>query len=135
MFLLSGSALPWLVMAAVAVLAAMLAGVATDYVAFRPVRAKSVTAVLITSFAFSTLLQNAALLFISPRPRNVPLPEVFSQTVTIAGAITPLRNIITLVVSVVRWRSSRSDATHRARRVRAAATHFTMARMLGVPAT
>ena len=60
---------------------AVLAGIATDYVAFRPVRAKSVTAVLITSFAFSTLLQNAALLFISPRPQTVPLPALFSQTV------------------------------------------------------
>src|SRR5687768_6470468 len=52
MFLVGGSGLPWLVMAAVAVLMAMAAAVATDYVAFRPVRAKSVTAVLITSFAF-----------------------------------------------------------------------------------
>ena len=68
LFLVGGTALPWLVMAALAVLMAVLTGIATDYVAFRPVRAKSVTAVLITSFAFSTLLQNAALLFISPRP-------------------------------------------------------------------
>ena len=136
MFLLSGSALPWLVMAAVAVMMAMLAGVATDYVAFRPVRAKSVTAVLITSFAFSTLLQNAALLFISPRPRNVPLPEVFSQTVTIAGAITPLRNIITLVASVVLLAlfALLMRRTVLGVAMRAAATHFTMARMLGVPA-
>ena len=64
-------------------------------------RAKSVTAVLITSFAFSNLLQNAALLFISPRPRNVPLPEIFSQTVSIAGVITPVRNLITIVASIV----------------------------------
>ena len=85
MFLVGGSGLPWLVMAVVAVVMAMLAGIATDYVAFRPVRAKSVTAVLITSFAFSTLLQNAALLFISPRPRAVPLPALFSQTVQIGG--------------------------------------------------
>ena len=78
LYLLGGSPLPWLVMAAVAVLAAIATGILTDYVAFRPVRTKSVTAVLITSFAFSTLLQNAALLFISPRPRGVPLPEIFS---------------------------------------------------------
>ena len=60
LFLLKGSPLPWLVMAAAGVLVAIATSVATDYVAFRPVRAKSVTAVLITSFAFSTLLQNAA---------------------------------------------------------------------------
>jgi branched-chain amino acid transport system permease protein len=136
MFLVSGSGLPWLVMAAVAVLMAMAAGIATDYVAFRPVRAKSVTAVLITSFAFSTLLQNAALLFISPRPRNVPLPALFSQPVEIAGVITPMRNLLTIATAIVllalfTWLMRR---TVLGIAMRAAATNFTMARMLGVPA-
>ena len=136
MFLVSGSALPWLVMAACALIMAMVAGVATDYFAFRPVRAKSVTAVLITSFAFSTLLQNAAQLFISPRPRTVPLPELFSQTVEFAGVVTPARNLITIAVAVsmlglFAWLMR---VTILGIAMRAAATHFTMARMLGVPA-
>jgi len=136
MYMVSGSGLPWLVMAGVAVIMAIIAGIATDYVAFRPVRAKSVTAVLITSFAFSTLLQNAAQLFISPRPRTVPLPEIFSATVEIAGVITPARNLITIAAAVtllalfafIMKRSILGIA------MRAAATHFTMTRMLGVPA-
>lgn len=136
MFLVSGSPLPWLVMAAVAVLMAVLTGLLTDYVAFRPVRAKSVTAVLITSFAFSTLLQNAALLFISPRPRNVPMPDIFGETVTILGTQTSMRNVITIATSVVllalfSWLMRR---TVLGIAMRAAATNFTMARMLGVPA-
>ncbi len=136
MFLLGGSPLPWLIMAAVAVAMAVLAGIATDYVAFRPVRAKSVTAVLITSFAFSTLLQNAALLFISPRPRPVPLPEIFSQTVTIGGAVTPMRNLITIAAAVVLLAlfALLMRRTVLGIAMRAAATNFTMARMLGVPA-
>jgi branched-chain amino acid transport system permease protein len=126
MFLVGGSGLPWLVMAAVAVVMAMVAAIATDYVAFRPVRAKSVTAVL----------QIAALLFISPRPRNVPLPGLFSQTVEFAGVITPMRNLITIAASVVllalfAW-LMRTTVLGIA--MRAAASHFTMARMLGVPA-
>jgi len=136
MYMVSGSGLPWLAMAFVAVVMAIVGGIATDYVAFRPVRAKSVTAVLITSFAFSTLLQNAAQLFISPRPRTVPLPDIFSTTVQIAGVITPARNLITIAAAVillalfafVMKRSILGIA------MRAAATHFTMARMLGVPA-
>lgn len=136
MYLVSGSAMPWLVMAACALVMAMVTGVATDYIAFRPVRAKSVTAVLITSFAFSTLLQNAAQLFISPRPRTVPLPELFSQTVEIAGVVTPARNLITIAVAVsllalFAWLMR---VTVLGIAMRAAATHFTMARMLGVPA-
>jgi branched-chain amino acid transport system permease protein len=136
MFLLGGSALPWIAMAAAGVLMAIITGIATDYVAFRPVRAKSVTAVLITSFAFSTLLQNAALLFISPRPRNVPLPDIFSETVRFAGVVTPARNLLTIATAVIllavfAWMMKR---TVLGVAMRAAATHFTMARMLGVPA-
>lgn len=136
LYLLNGSALPWLVMAAAAIVMAVVTGLATDYVAFRPVRAKSVTAVLITSFAFSTLLQNAALLFISPRPRNVPLPDIFSETIQFAGVITPARNLITIAAAVIllalfAWLMRRSVLGIA---MRAAATHFTMARMLGVPA-
>ncbi|PLU26972.1 branched-chain amino acid ABC transporter permease, partial [Sinorhizobium medicae] len=136
MFLASGSGLPWIVMAVLAVGMAIVFGILTDYVAFRPVRAKSVTAVLITSFAFSNLLQNAALLFISPRPRNVPLPDIFSQTVSIGGAITPVRNLITIAASILLL----AGVAFLMRRttlgiaMRAAATNFTMARMLGVPA-
>ena len=118
------------------VLVAVLTGILTDYAAFRPIREKSVTAVLITSFAFSTLLQNAALLFISPRPRNVPVPDLFSETVQFAGVIVPVRNILTIVLALgmlavfalVMRRSVLGIA------MRAAVTHFTMARMLGVPA-
>ncbi len=136
MFLVSGSGLPWLAMAGCGVIMAIAAGIATDYIAFRPVRAKSVTAVLITSFAFSTLLQNAALLFISPRPRAVPLPELFSRTVEFAGVITPVRNLITIAVAVIMlgifsW-LMRSTALGIA--MRAAATNFRMARMMGIPA-
>ena len=136
MFLLGGSALPWIVMAAAGVLMAIVTGIVTDYVAFRPVRAKSVTAVLITSFAFSTLLQNGVLLFISPRPRNVPLPDIFSETVRFAGVVTPARNLITIATAVIllavfAWVMKRSVLGIA---MRAAATHFTMARMLGVPA-
>ncbi len=134
--LVGGSPLPWLVMAAIAVIMAMVAGLATDYVAFRPVRAKSVTAVLITSFAFSTLLQNAALLFISPRPRSVPLPDIFSQNVMIAGMPTPMRDIITIVAAVLLLGlfAFLMQKTVLGIAMRAASTNFTMARMLGVPA-
>ena len=136
MYLVGGSGLPWLVMAAAAIVMAILTGIATDYVAFRPVRAKSVTAVLITSFAFSTLLQNAALLFISPRPRAVPLPAFFSQTVAIGGVVTPLRNVITIAVTALMLGlfALLMRGTVLGLAMRAAATNFTMTRMLGVPA-
>ncbi|WP_181706514.1 branched-chain amino acid ABC transporter permease [Chthonobacter rhizosphaerae] len=136
LFLAGGTGLPWLVMAAMAILVAVATGILTEYVAFRPVRAKSVTAVLITSFAFSTLLQNAALLFISPRPRNVPLPPIFSQTVEIAGVVTPMRNLLTIAAAAILLAvfAFLMRRTVLGVAMRAAASNFTMARMLGVPA-
>ncbi|OWV93582.1 branched-chain amino acid ABC transporter permease [Rhizobium sp. R693] len=136
LYLVGGAEIPWIGMAILAILVAVIFGIATDYIAFRPVRAKSMTAVLITSFAFSNLLQNLALLLISPRPRNVPLPALFSDTVEIFGVITPLRNLITIaaalvLLSVFAWLMQK---TILGIAMRAAATNFTMARMLGVPA-
>jgi len=136
LYLLNGSPLPWLVMAVIAIVMAILTGMLTELVAFRPVREKSVTAVLITSFAFSTLLQNAALLFISPRARTVPLPDIFTRTVEIAGVIIPLRNLLTIVCAVVLLAvfALILKRTMLGIALRAAASQFTMARMLGVPA-
>lgn len=136
LFLLSASPLPWIVMAAIGILMAIFFGILTELVAFRPVRAKSVTAVLITSFAFSTLLQNAALLFISPRSRQVPLPDLFTQSVEIAGMIIPLRNIITIACAVILLIlfALLLKKTVLGIALRAAASEFRMARMLGVPA-
>jgi branched-chain amino acid transport system permease protein len=136
LFLLGGTPFTWLAMDGVAVIMAILTGIATEYIAFRPVRSKSVTAVLITSFAFSTLLQNAALLFISPRARTVPLPEIFSDTVNLGGAIIPMRNILTIIVAVAMLGlfTFIMKKTVLGLAMRAAATQFTMARMLGIPA-
>ncbi len=136
LFLLKGSPMPWLVMAVIAVCMAIFTGILTDYVAFRPVREKSVTAVLITSFAFSTLLQNAALLFISPRPRNVPLPDIFSETMVFLGLFVPVRNLLTIGLALTLFAvfALLMKKTIFGIAMRAAASHFTMARMLGVPA-
>ena len=137
LYLLAGfSPLPWLVVAVLAVLAAMFTSLFTELVAFRPVREKSLTAMLITSFAVSALLQNAALLIISPRARAVTLPQIFQTSVMIAGTNVPWRNILTIVTCVVML----TLLTLLLRRtvlgiaLRAAADNFRMTRMLGVPA-
>lgn len=137
LYLLAGfSPLPWLFVAVLAVVAAMLTSLFTELVAFRPVREKSLTAMLITSFAVSTLLQNGALLIISPRARAVVLPQIFQTSVMIAGTSVPWRNILTILTSLVML----ALLTLLLRRtvlgiaLRAAADNFTMTRMLGVPA-
>lgn len=136
LYLLNASPFPWLAMAIVAILMAIVMGVMTEFVAFKPVRSKSVTAVLITSFAFSTLLQNAALLFVSPRARNVPLPDIFTRSVEILDVIIPIRNLITIVCAVLLLGlfSIAMKRTLLGLALRAAASQFRMARMVGIPA-
>ncbi|HSL30329.1 MAG TPA: branched-chain amino acid ABC transporter permease [Anaerolineales bacterium] len=137
LYLLAGfSPLPWLIVAVLAVVIAMSTSLLTELVAFRPVREKSLTAMLITSFAVSALLQNAALLIISPRARAVNLPQIFQTSVMIAGTSVPWRNILTIVTSIIML----TLLTLLLRRtvlgiaLRAAADNFRMTRMLGVPA-
>ena len=66
---------PWIFVAALSVAMAVLASVLMERVGFRPVRNASPTTMLITSFAISALLQNIALLTVSPRPQAVRLPK------------------------------------------------------------
>ena len=136
LYLFNATPFPWLAMAFVAILMAIAAGVLTEFVAFKPVRAKSVTAVLITSFAFSTLLQNAALLFISPRARNVPLPDIFTRSVEILDVVIPIRNLITIACAFLMLFlfSLALKRTVLGLALRAAASQFRMARMVGIPA-
>jgi len=131
-----GAHLPWIVMAVLAVGVAILTSYLTERVAFRPVRENSLTAMLITSFAVSTLLQNAALLIISPRARGVPLPDVFSESAVFLGQSIPIRNLLAIgtsilllvLLGVLLRRTVLGIA------LRAASDNFRMTRMLGVPA-
>lgn len=136
LYLMNGSALPWLVMALIAVFMAVIASVLTERIAFRPIRDKSLTAMLITSFAVSTLFQNAALLLVSPRSRVVPLPDLFSQSVEIGGVLVQIRDILAIVVTFVLLGllSILLNRTVLGIALRAAAENMRMTRMLGVPA-
>jgi len=132
----SNTNLPWLIVAVAAVLGAMAVSYLTELVAFRRVREKSLTALLITSFAVSTLLQNGALLIISPRAKAVALPKVFSTSVTLFGITTPMRSILTIAVSIALLvgLTLLFRYTILGIALRAAADNFRMTRMLGVPA-
>jgi branched-chain amino acid transport system permease protein len=132
----TGPRLPWFLMAVLAVGVAVLTSYLTERVAFRPVREKSLTAMLITSFAVSTLLQNAALLLISPRARAVRLPEVFSQSAIILGQSVPMRNLMAIgtSIAVLLLLSLLLRRTVLGIALRAASDNFRMTRMLGVPA-
>jgi branched-chain amino acid transport system permease protein len=91
---------------------------------------------LITSFAVSNLLQNIALLTISPRPRAPRLPNLFIENLTIAGIRFKIVDLIALVVSLVALGvlTVFLRQTVIGLALRAAADDFTMTRLLGIRA-
>ena len=60
LLLFGDSPLPWIIVAILSVIVAIVAGVLMERIAFRPVRNSSPTTMLITSFAVSTLLCRAS---------------------------------------------------------------------------
>jgi branched-chain amino acid transport system permease protein len=136
LYMLNGSPLPWFVMAVLAVIAATVASVLTERIAFRPIRETSLTAMLITSFAVSTLFQNAALLLISPRARVVPLPDLFSQNIVIGSVLIHIRDVLAIMVTFVMLAllTLLLNRTVLGIALRAAADNLRMTRLLGIPA-
>jgi branched-chain amino acid transport system permease protein len=136
LLLIGRGPLPWIIVAILSVIAAVIAGVLMERVAFRPVRNTSPTTMLITSFAVSNLLQNIALLTISPRPRAPELPNIFVENFTVGDIRIKIVDVIGLVVSIV----ALVALTVFLRRtiiglaLRAAADDFTMTRLVGVRA-
>jgi branched-chain amino acid transport system permease protein len=113
-----------------------MVAVLMERIAFRPVRFGSANTMLITSFAVSTLLQNTALLAISPRPQAVRLPSFFVESVTVGGLRLRVVDLAALIVSIVALviLSILMRRTIIGIALRAAADDFTMTRLLGVRA-
>jgi len=115
---------------------AVLLALATERVAFRPLRGADPATLLISSFALSFFLQKTLILFVDSRPKGIDfLPELGRQ-IEIAGIrLQALQLVIILVSGVLlvglTWFLR---ATRFGLQMRAAAEDFRMARVLGVRA-
>jgi branched-chain amino acid transport system permease protein len=130
------SPLPWLLVAAICVGMAVVTSLMLERVAFRPVRQASGTTMLITSFAVSALLQNAAILFISPRAKAVVTPSFFTENFQVGDLLVSKGNVASLIVSlamlgllILFMRRTLMGIA-----LRAAADDFVMTRMVGIRA-
>lgn len=90
---------------ALAVLAAaMVAGVAAvvvERVAFRPVRNASLSTMLLTTFAVSSILQVLYQNFISPRPVAVAVPSRFTEIVSVFGLAVGTIQLVSIATTLV----------------------------------
>lgn len=118
----------------VALLAVMIASVAMERIAFRPVRGADGATLLLTSFAVAVLIQLAFQLFVSTRPQVVQLPAFLSAAFDIAGVTISVNRILSIVVAltmvVVLNLFLRKTTIGLA--MRAAAENFNVVRLMGV---
>jgi branched-chain amino acid transport system permease protein len=117
-------------------LAAVVLALATERMAFRPLRDADPATLLIASFAVSFLIQKTLILFVGSRPKGIDFLPSLGTQIEVLGARLQGLQIVTILVSAflltgLTWflRSTRIGLE-----MRAAAEDFRMARMLGVRA-
>ena len=127
---------PFAVSVPLAISAAVLAAVAMERIAFRPVRGGSGATMLITSFAVAMIFQVLFQNLISARSQAVALPQILSQSVHLGNVIIGVNKIAAIVATVLMLifldRFMNRQKTGIA--MRAAAEDFAVARLMGIRA-
>lgn len=95
-----GAGLPFLVAILLGVIAAAVAAVAMERVAFRPLRGASVPILLLASMALGSALQVLFQNLISARPEAVSAPQFLSGTVGAGGVNLGVIQTISIVVTL-----------------------------------
>jgi branched-chain amino acid transport system permease protein len=99
--LLANSALPF----GTAILVPMLViggvGMLIERVAYRPLRGAPAVAMLITSLAVSTIIQNGMVMTLTAQPRAFRLPAELTQRHTLAGVTFSTLDILTIGMTIV----------------------------------
>ncbi|MCI2810988.1 branched-chain amino acid ABC transporter permease [Eoetvoesiella caeni] len=119
-----------LVVCAVVVIVAMV----SDAVLFKPLRTASVGTLLIASFALSYFIQSGIMMIYGARPKGVDLWPALNQSIVLGDVRISLVQLTTIGVTVLLLvaLSVLLKGTPIGLQMRAAATDFKMARLLGV---
>jgi branched-chain amino acid transport system permease protein len=128
---------PFPVAVLVAITCGALAAVLMERVAFRPMRGASVTSLLLTSFAVSSLLKVIFQNGVSARPQAVAMPGWMTGAFTVGDFTIGVGPAISITVSVLALIALefflRRTVTGTA--MRAAAEDFNVVRLMGIPAS
>ena len=130
------SGLPFAVSVPLAILAAVLAAVAMERIAFRPVRGGSGATMLITSFAVAMILQVLFQNLISPRSQAVALPQILSQSLHLGNVIIGVNKIAAIGATVLMliFLDHFMNRQKTGIAMRAAAEDFAVTRLMGIRA-
>lgn len=131
---LEGPAWPLLLIFTMVVVIAC--AIAMERVAFRPVRNADAGTLLVTSFAVSYVLQNAALLVEGARPKSVSMAPFLSESVEVGEFSLSKLDIFSscLCIGLLVTLGAFFKRTRLGVQMRAAAEDFEMARLSGVRA-
>jgi branched-chain amino acid transport system permease protein len=119
-----------------AILVVVLAALALELVAFRPLRRADPAVLLVSSFAVSLFLQSLAIVIFGGQARGVSLPAFFTDNLTIFGVRVPVLSVITIATAALTLAGLGLflNRTPVGIQMRAAAENFNTARLLGVRA-
>lgn len=119
-----------------ALTASVVAAVAMERIAFRPVRNGSGATMLVTSFAVAMILQVLFQNLISTRSQPVLLPALLSDSVHIFGMVIGVNKLAAIVATVVMLIFLDWFMKHQKTGIamRAAAEDFAIARLMGIKA-
>ena len=128
--------IPWWARAPVVVVAAALAAVLIERVAFRKVRGSSEFTMLLTSFGVAIVIQALFRMYVSAVPRQFDSPGWINDTVDVAGISIEVYDLVVIGVTAVTmlatlWAFQR---TMFGVSLRAAAEDFDASRLMGVKA-
>lgn len=91
---------PWMIIP-ISILAAVAGAVLFERVAFRPVRHAPVTTGLLTAFGVSIIMQNAFLLFVSSKPRPVPVLGFLNQNIQVGSFTIQTLQILEFGITIL----------------------------------
>lgn len=120
----------------ICVIAAMLAAVAFDQVAFKPVRNAPPTTGLLTAFGVSIIIQNILVIFVATRARPVPTPDWMRGNIMMGNISVPVLQLLEFVVTCLALAGLLLllNRTNMGLAMRAAARDFVAVRMMGIRA-
>jgi len=135
-YLLERAGVSFWIGAVAALLAAGLAAMAMERLAFRPLRNASFATLLLASFAVSQIVEGLFLHFVSPRAKSVSVPGVFNHFIRVGGytisdiyLFSALAAVVALGLLTLFLRRSRHGVA-----MLAASQDFEIARAMGIRA-
>jgi branched-chain amino acid transport system permease protein len=92
---------PFWLAALAGIAARTVAGLVMERIAYRPIRGAPDVAMLLTSFAVTILLENAAILLFNPTARPFPAPEILRNALRFGALRVASLDLVAIAVAVV----------------------------------